>query len=652
MSHGQTKYGDQLDENITESIMEQRNLRGFIGKIFMIIAILSTLLHLFILNAYAIEPWLFRSIHVFVGSVLGFALFKGFKKSPTHTLHWTDWIFIALSTFILIYIFVLHDQLIYRAGVLPTTMDFIVAFIGTLLIIELTRRTTGWSLPILAGVFIAYAFLGPYLPGILTHNGYSMQRFFTYIYALDGIFGVTIDVSSKYLILFITFGAFLQASKIGNYFIDLSFSLAGSFRGGPAKVAVVSSALMGTMSGSSVANVVTTGSLTIPLMKKVGYKPRFAAATEAASSSGGQIMPPIMGAGAFLMVEITGIPYSEILVSAIIPAILYFTSIFFMIDIEALKNGLKGLKKSELPSSTDLLKKIYLIIPVIVLISSLLMGYSIIRSGTVAIIACFVISWLHKSTRMGWKPLFAALEEGTKSAVQIIAVCACAGIIVGVIALTGVGMRFSNLLLGVGQTSEVLALIFAMFIAIILGMGMPTTAAYAVAASVVTPGLIQMGFEPLYAHFFIFYFAVMSAITPPVAIAAFAAAGIAGTNPMKTGLVAFKIGIAAYIVPFIFIYSPTILMRGTLTEIGFAVVTSLIGVYILASAVQSYFFGHINWIPRVMLFVSAIILIIPNLMLAVLGICLAIIAFIIGKLISKHMKSQGKDPQTSVDMKS
>lgn len=640
---------DSIVEKMEHEDLElasQRDLTGIIGKIVVVIAVFMTLIHMYILNYKAIDPWVFRAMHVVLGSILGFALYPGWKQKNSSKIPLLDWVFILLSAGIFLYIYINIDQLIYRAGVMPTIMDVVVAIVGTILVLELTRRTSGWALPILALIFIGYAFLGPYLPGIFYHNGYSIKRFFSFVYGLDGIFGVTVDVSSKYLVLFITFGAFLQASKVGNYFIDFSYSLAGGLRGGPAKVAVFSSGLMGMMNGSSAGNAVATGSLTIPLMKRVGYKPRFAAAIEATASAGGQIMPPIMGAGAFLMAEMTGIPYTEIVLAALLPALIYFTSIYFMVDLQAVKDGLKGLKRSELPSIMAMLKKAYLFIPVIVLIGSLLMGYSIIRSGTVAILSCLVISWVSKETRMGWREILKALENGSKMTIQLIAVCACAGIIVGVISLTGVGTRFSNVLLGIADSSLLIALIFAMLIAIILGMGMPTTAAYAVAASVVAPALIRMGIDPLMAHFFIFYFAVVSAITPPVAIAAYAAAGIAGTNPMKTGVEAFRLGLAAYIVPFMFIYSPTLLLKGDGLHIVFSVITSLVGVYFLASAAQGYFFGKCNWIQRILLLTASITLINATLLSDVIGISLAAFAYLLGKLMN-NVQTQHKETTAS-----
>lgn len=625
-------YGDKLSDNYLET--NRRQLSGFVGTLFTVIAIFTSLIHLYILNFHPMEPWVFRSIHLSLASVIGFALFSGWRQRNKSKIHMLDWLAILASVLISFYIWINLSELQFRAGVLPTTSDFIVSLVGVILVLELTRRTSGWALPVLAFIFILYAFIGPYLPGILHHNGYSGERFFSYIYGLNGIFGTTIDVSSKYILLFIIFGSFLVSSKVGNYFVDFSFSIAGGLRGGPAKVAVFSSGLMGMMNGTSTGNVVSTGSLTIPLMKRVGYRPKFASAIEATASTGGQIMPPIMGAGAFIMAEVIGVPYSEIMIAAIIPAILYFVSIYFMIDLEAVKQGLSGLKRSQLPSFKKILKRSYLLIPIIVLFGMLLSGYSIVRSGTVTIITCLVVSWFSKYSRMGLKATLLALENGAKNAVQLIAVCACAGIIVGVIALTGIGQRVSNILLGVADGNILLALFFAMIIAIILGMGMPTTAAYAIVASVVAPGLVQIGFEPIIAHMFVFYYAVISAITPPVAVAAFAAAGIGGTDPMKTSLQAFRLGIAAYIVPFMFVYSTPLLMMGSAMEITLGVITSLIGIYLLAAAVQGYFFGYIHWLQRIVLLGASLLLINATLFWDVIGLCLILLSFIIGKFLS------------------
>ncbi|RSL33520.1 TRAP transporter permease [Salibacterium salarium] len=618
----------------------KRDLTGWNRYLFMIIAVIGALYHLYILNFNPIDPWLFRSSHLVFGCILGFMLFSGWK-SKNNSIHWIDWIFILATITVGYYIFANIDQLQFRFGVSPTSTDCIIATIGLVVVFELTRRASGWMLPILAFFFVAYVFAGPYLPGMLNHSGYSFDRFVTYIYGLDGVFGVTLDVSSKYIVLFIIFGAFLQISRVGQYFIDLSFAVAGGLRGGPAKVAIISSGLMGMMNGTSAGNAVATGSLTIPLMRKNGYNGRFAAATEATASAGGQLLPPIMGAGAFLMAEIIGIPYNEIIIAAIVPAILYFISVYFMVDFEAQKKNMKGIKRENLPKLKSIVVDSYLFIPIVLLIILLLNGYSIIFAGTAGIVTCFLISLPKKATRMGIKSILEALELGMKNSVQLIAVVACAGVIVGVIALTGVGMRFSSMLLSIAENNLLLALVFAMFISILLGMGMPTTAAYAVAASVVAPGLIQIGIEPLLAHMFVFYYAVVSAITPPVALAAYAAAGIAGTNPMKTGVQAFRLGIAAFIVPFMFFFSPQLLLQGD--AIGgtiLAIVTACFGIYLLASAVQAWFFKTaLQWYGRIILLAGSIMLILSGILTDIVALALVMLAVMIQKVTKPDIKS-------------
>lgn len=496
------------------------------------------------------------------------------------------------------------------------------AFVIVVLISELTRRLAGLTLVVIAAVFIGYAFLGPWMPGFLEHRGYDAKRFFTYIFTDNGVLGPTTAVSSTYIILFIIFAAFLQSSKVGDYFVNFAFAAAGRARGGPAKVSVLASGLMGMINGTSAGNVVSTGSLTIPLMKKVGYRPQSAGAIEAAASTGGQIMPPIMGAGAFIMAEITGIPYTELVVAALIPAILYFSSIYFMVDFEASRTGMRGMRADELPKLSDLVRQAYLFLPIVILIGALFGGYSVIRAGTLAIASAAVVSWL-TPYRMGPRQIYEALGNGGRMSLQIIIVCACAGLIVGVISLTGVGARFSSLLFDLAQQSTLLALIFAMMISVILGMGMPTTAAYAVAASVVAPGLIEIGIEPLIAHFFVFYFAVVSAITPPVALAAYAGAAIAGSEPMRTSITSFKVGLAAFIVPFMFFYSPGLLMEAPWYIILRNLVTALVGVYMLAGAVQAWFMGPTGASVRLLLLIGAICMISGDWRTDLLGIAIA-----------------------------
>ncbi|MDK9559358.1 TRAP transporter permease [Marinobacter sp. M216] len=501
------------------------------------------------------------------------------------------------------------------------------AIAGTALIMELTRRVAGMALVVIGLVFLIYVFAGPYLPGFLGYPGLSVQRFFSQVYTDAGILGPTTAVSSTYIILFIIFAAFLQASKVGDYFVNFAFAAAGRSRGGPAKVAIFASGLMGMINGTSAGNVVSTGSLTIPLMKKVGYSKKSAGAVEAAASTGGQIMPPIMGAGAFIMAEITGIPYTEIAIAAIIPAILYFASVYFMVDFEAKKLGMRGMREDELPNLKRLAKQAYLFVPIVILIVALFQGYSVIRAGTLATVSAAVVSWISPH-KMGIASILRALEIASYMAIQIIVVCAAAGVIVGVISLTGVGARFSVLLLDVAAASNLLALVFAMFISILLGMGMPTTAAYAVAASVVAPGLVQLGIEPLTAHFFVFYFAVVSAITPPVALASYAAAGISGANAMETSVASFRIGIAAFIVPFMFFYNGALLMEAEWLEIARALVTATFGVYILSGGVLGWF-ARVSapWSTRILLIVAALMMIEGGGWTDLGGIGLAVLAF-------------------------
>ncbi len=507
------------------------------------------------------------------------------------------------------------------------------AVAGTALIMELTRRVAGLALIVIAAVFLIYVFVGHLLPGFLNAPAIAWERFFSQVYTDAGILGPTTAVSSTYIILFIIFAAFLQASKVGDYFVNFAFAVAGRARGGPAKVAIFASGLMGMINGTSAGNVVATGSLTIPLMKKVGYRPTTSGAVEAAASTGGQIMPPIMGAGAFIMAEITGIPYTEIAIAAIIPAILYFVSIYFMVDFEAAKLGMRGMREDELPKFRDMARRVFLFLPILILIVALFLGYSVIRAGTLATMAAAVVSWL-TPYRMGPRSVSKAFELAGYMSIQIIAVCACAGIIVGVISLTGVGARFSSMLLNIAEANQLIALFFAMCIAILLGMGMPTTAAYAVAASVVAPGLVQLGIPMLTAHFFVFYFAVVSAITPPVALASYAAAGISGSNPMATSVASFKIGISAFIVPFMFFYNSAILMDGSWFEVIRAGATAVIGVFLLSSGVQGWWVGdRANALFRVGLIVVALFMIEGGLISDLIGIGGAVGLFLLARMV-------------------
>ncbi|NVF15798.1 TRAP transporter permease [Halomonas sp. QX-1] len=521
---------------------------------------------------------------------------------------------------------------------MASDVDLYMSLIGVILILELTRRVAGMAMVVIALVFILYAFLGPWLPGVLEHRGYSSNRFFTYLFTDNGVLGPTVSVSSTYVVLFITFSAFLQKSGVGEFFVNFAFSMAGRSRGGPAKVSVLASAMMGMINGTSVGNVVSTGPMTIPLMRRVGYDARNAGATEAGASTGGQIAPPIMGAGAFIMAEVTGIPYTEIAAAAVLPAVFYFLSLYFMLDLQAQRLGIRGLSREELPNLKGLLRKVYLFLPIIILVVSLFVGYSVIRAGTLAIVAAAVVSWF-TPYRMGPKEILNALALSARMVVPLIAVCACAGIVVGVIALTGIGARFSSLILGVAGDSQLIALVLAMIISIIMGMGLPTTAAYALAASVVAPGLQSMGIPPLVAHFFVFYYAVISSVTPPVALAAFAAAGISGADPLKTSIASFKLCIAAFLMPFAFYYSPAILMQGEgFIQILRVLITGSIGVFFLAAAVQAWCFKALNIILRIMAFAVGVLMMLGSVETDVIGVLMAVVILGIQFKLKDHRK--------------
>ncbi|MEM6460655.1 MAG: TRAP transporter fused permease subunit [Pseudomonadota bacterium] len=579
------------------------------------------------------ETWLF-GVPLMIATVFGIVL-SWFDRRGRGAINPLDLVLAVCGFAVAAYLITIYGTLMRNSTGTPFAPIGIsvAAVAGTLLIMEMTRRVAGLALVVISVIFLIYVFTSQYLPGFLNSPEISWQRFFSQVYTDAGILGPTTAVSSTYIILFIIFAAFLQASKVGDYFVNFAFACAGRARGGPAKVAIFASGLMGMINGTSAGNVVATGSLTIPLMKKVGYEKKTAGAIEAAASTGGQIMPPIMGAGAFIMAEITGIPYSEIAVAAIIPAVLYFVSIYFMVDFEAAKLGMRGMSEDELPKFRQMARRVFLFIPIIILIYALFLGYSVIRAGTLATAAAAVVSWF-TPYRMGVRSIVKAFNIAGVMSIQIISVCACAGIIVGVISLTGVGARFSNLLLDLAAASQLLALFFAMCIAILLGMGMPTTAAYAVAASVVAPGLVELGIEPLVAHFFVFYFAVVSAITPPVALASYAAAGVSGANPMETSVASFKIGIAAFVVPFMFFYNSALLMESHTLEIIRAFLTAMLGVFLLSSGVQGWFFGkRAVWVLRLLLVGTALLMIEGSVMTDIIGLAMVALIFFIQRVI-------------------
>lgn len=692
-----------------EFIGTRRVLRSWEAQLVAVLCIAFTLFHLYVLNVYSLEPLLFRAVHVGWGLAIGFLISAPFVRAGSEGIPWYDWILAAAAAACAVYIWWELDGLLFRAGATFTTGDVITGVVGTLLVLEISRRMTGLALPIIASVFIIYCFVGPWMPGILRHNGFAIDRFFTYIFSEYGIFGVTTQVSSTYIILFVTFAAFLTVSRAGDYINDASNALFGWARGGPAKACVASGVAFGAISGSSVANVVASGMVTIPMMRRVGYDRSTAAAIEATSSTGGQITPPVLGAGAFLMAEITGIPYTTIAVAAIIPCLLFYIACWIHVDLHAIRLGVRGLPFSELPPIKAIMPRVYLLAPIFVLVWVLLDGYSPFRAGSLGIVAALfcgaiamwfrdfkadgsvstegsetigamlfgaaarfvilaglgfgmmalmaqVVPLLPPSIRLaawlalvavpaflfGWRRTLEALEKAARDSIQLVAVCACAGIIVGVVALTGVGGRFSELILAVAGANQLLAMFFAAIVALILGMGMPTTAAYAIAAAVIAPGLARMGVPTLVAHMFVFYFAVISSITPPVALASFAAAGMAQADPWKTSWTAVKFGLATFLVPFMFYYSPVLLMQGEWPAIIQAVVTAAIGVWFLAGSSEGWFGGRLAMPLRIAMGIAALCMLHPGSYSDLVGLAIGVPIYIYQRL-----RNGGGTPQAA-----
>jgi TRAP transporter 4TM/12TM fusion protein len=617
-------------------LIRTREFGKFGSWVIYIVGALCSLFHLYCLLINPIDPWFFRGMHIVFLSFLCFLLYPGWQGA-SKKVHFIDYILILMIIVPFVYMVINFDEWIYRVGVLPTTWDTVISLIFIIAILEMTRRTTGLALAIIATVFILYGYFGSSLPGLFYHKGYSWPRIFTYLFSLDGILGLPIFVSAAYVYIFVIFGAFLRSSGVGAYFIQFANAIVGWARGGPAKVAIISSSLFGTVSGSSAANVVGTGSFTIPMMKSMGYKSHFAGAVEAVASTGGQIMPPVMGAGAFLMAEILGVPYVKVLVAAILPAAMYYLAVYFMVDFEAAKTGLVGLPPDRIPNKKETLKKLYMFTPLAVLVYYIAVAMaSIIKAGTMAVVACIAVSWTSKETRMGLKKVIDSLANGAKGAIEMAGTCAAAGIVIGIISQTGIGLKFATILLEYSKGILPFALFLSMIVAIVLGMGMPTTAAYAICAAVITTGLIKLGAIPIAAHLFVFYFACISAITPPVALAAYAGAAIANASPNRVGFTAMKLGIAAFIAPYMFIFNPAMLLIGSLTDVIIVTATALLGTFALACGMQGWLLGRIVGLPiRILLIAGAIMLIKPGVYTDIAGACLLIITYFLSRFFSK-----------------
>lgn len=614
-------------------------MEGFVRvlrKGVVALAVMMSAYHIYAASFGAPEAMMHRSIHLLFTLLLIFlmSITGGAKQGKTKLL--LDLVLLLLTLASLGHIFLNYEYVVTRYSYVQslTLWDFVMGVILTLILLEASRRVIGWALPITAACFLLYAIFGKYLPGLVRHTGFPLETVIDQLYlTTEGIFGIPLGVSATYVILFVIFGAFLEESGTGQFFMDFSNSLVGGAKGGPGKISCISSALFGTISGSAVANVMVDGWLTIPLMKRTGFKKDFAAAVEATASTGGQIMPPVMGAAAFVMAEYTGIPYIQICIHAAIPALLYYFALFMAIHFEASRTGLLGVPKEERPRfQSVMLARGHLFFPLIVIVYFMIAGYTPMYACIYATVSVVLIALLRTQTRMGVMKILKALEFGAKNMLPVAAACACAGIIIGVINLTGLGLKFTSLILVIAGNSLIPALIFTMFAGIVLGMGLPTTAAYIVQAALLIPALIKLGVPLIAAHLFVFYFAIISAITPPVAMAVYAAAGIGGSNLWRTGLEAVRIGATGFIIPFMFVYGPSLLMIGSLGTIITTIISSSIGVVALSAGLMGWFLKEATYLERAMLVAGALLLIKPGLYTDAVGSVLLIIVIVIQKL--------------------
>jgi len=611
-----------------------RSYQGLAAKVITLIAAAYVLLEIAGLQFVVIDLWVFMALVMIFVFILGYLTIP-ISLKDNGRVGMLDWFFLIAGVAPCVYIVIEMDRLQWTYGSTVLPLDIFFSILLMLALLELVRRSFGWAMPLTALFFLAYAFFGHLLPAdYFGHAGLNVGNVIGFMLGPMAIFGVVMSAMVQIIFLFMMFSTFLQMSGAGDFFADLASSVAGRYRGGPAKVSVFSSSLFGTISGSSVANVAVDGGITIPLMVKTGFSPAFAAAVEATASTGGQIIPPVMGAGAFIMAELLDIPYVDVIIAATIPAVLYYVGLYCMVDLYAVKEHLTGLPREQLRKLGPVLKEgWHLLIPVIILLYQLtVIGSSISRAGLLSIASIIIVSWFRKKTRLGFYRLIEAMRRSALSTVGVAGICACAGIIVGVVSITGLGIKFGAAVLSLSGGNLFFVLLFTAFICLVLGMGLPTTAAYIIAASVGVPPLLRLDVNPLAAHLFVFYFACVSAITPPVCAAVYTACGFSGTNVMKTGKIASMLGISAYIVPFIFVYHPVLLMKGNPVEVVYQSMMAFLGVAAVAMGViGSSYFGNIRWniLSRFLFFVSFFGFIIPSKILdiwAALAVTLGILA--------------------------
>ena len=629
-----------LDE-VMKKYDRESNVRVWEGVPKLLVNIVLAIFALFCIYVTLFTAWLeeirltsFMAFIMLIGYLV-YPIKKGQQK--VNSLPWYDWILMILGTGSFLY-FTFNAMTIIQQGSRFEVYQVVIAIIGVLCLAELCRRSVGLPILCVAGALLIYALIALPNPTLIGKLTYMMKFLF---YSKEGILSTPINVCSKFIVVFIIFGAFLERTGIADFFINIANAVVGGFSGGPAKVAVVASAMEGMVSGSSVANTVGSGSVTIPLMKKTGYKPEFAAAAEASASTGGQIMPPIMGAAAFLMADYVGVPYSNIVVRAILPAVLYFAGIFIAVHLEAKKEGLRGLKREELPKVLPLLKKVYLLIPLVLLIY--LVGTSqrsIQYAAAIAIVAVIVVSLFNKDNRITPKKIFEALAAGGQGMITVAAACGVAGIIAGTITMTGLANMMINGIVALAGNQVIIALFLTMLCCIVLGMGVPTTANYCIMAATCAPILVRMGVPALAAHFFVFYFGIVADLTPPVALAAYAGAAIGQANPMKTAFTATKLAIGAFIVPYVFALNPAMLfIDTTVGEVILICLTSFVGIFAVSSALEGYFLHHMKWYERIVAVIGGLLLIYPGIVTDVIGLTLVALIVFVQVLTRKKVKA-------------
>ena len=609
-----------------------RTLEGWQSKLVALIAIAMSCFHFYTSGFGLLLAQKQGAVHLAFTLCLVFLLYPASSKhSKTSGIPFYDFILGAVGVASAMYLVVFFNELTTRAG-LPTQTDLIMGFLLIVTLLEATRRISNPVLPCLAVTALLYCYFGRSLPDMIAHRGFSIPRIVNHMYlGTEGIFGTPLEVSSTFVFMFILFGSVLEKTGLGKFIIDLSMALAGWSTGGPAKVAVVSSGLMGTVSGSSVANVCTTGMFTIPLMKSVGYEPHFAGAVEAVASTGGQIMPPVMGAGAFIMAQFLGVPYLEVALAAVVPALLYYFAVMVQVHFEATRLGLKGIPWTQLPPLWPLLKsKGFLLIPLIAIIYFLIAGYTPLRAAFNGILVSFALSWLNKETRLTPPRILEAFQSGARGAIGVACACATVGMVVGMGTLTGLALRIANAIVTLAGGSKILTLFYTMLASIILGTGLPTTANFIVTSTMAAPALFKLGVPAKAAYMFVFYFGIAADLTPPVALAAYAGSGIAGSDPMKTGVTAFKLALAGFLIPYIYVYNPMLLFIDVVPlQMVQAIFTAMLGVFLLSMFTIGYYKATIPLYLRLVAFAGALGLLIPGTMTDAGGIAVLVLIYVI-----------------------